>query len=108
MSKIVQLRSMSFQLAYLRKSKCSSLKREIKQENRFGNATSYRKKHNVDKTVIQIDEKLRNNVHEPTNFTQKLRRTNQILLEQAKDPFQLKAKIQKKRITRGNLQQEIF
>ena len=44
MSKLGQLRSMSIQLAYLRKSKCSSLKREMKQENRFGNATSYRKR----------------------------------------------------------------
>ena len=47
-------------------------------------------------TVIQIDTILENTAEEITNFTQKLRRTNQILLEQFKDPIllQLKAKIQ--------------
>ena len=46
--------------------------------------------------VIQIDAISENIVDEITNFTQKLRRMNQILLEQSKDPIlrQLKAKIQ--------------
>ena len=46
--------------------------------------------------VIQIDTKSENIVDGITNFTQKLRRTNQILHEQSKDPIlrQLKAKIQ--------------
>ena len=49
----------------------------------------------VAETVIQIDAISENVVAEITNFTQKLRRTNQILLEQSKDPIllQLKAKI---------------
>ena len=48
-------------------------------------------------TVIQIDAISENIVKEITNFTQKLRRTNQILLEQSKDPIllQLKANTQK-------------
>ena len=47
-------------------------------------------------SVIQIDAISETIVDEITNFTQKLRRTNQILLEQSKDPIlhQLKAKIQ--------------
>ena len=51
----------------------------------------------VSDTVIQIDAITENSVDEITNFTQKLRRTNQILLEQSKDQvlLQLKAKIQK-------------
>ena len=50
----------------------------------------------VAETVIHIDAISKNVVEEITNFTQKLRRTNQILLEQSKDPIllQLKAKIQ--------------
>ena len=49
----------------------------------------------VSETVIQIDA-ISENVEEITNFTQKIRRTNQILLEPSKDPIllQLKAKIQ--------------
>ena len=51
----------------------------------------------VAETVIQIDAKSENVVEEITYFTRKLRRTNQILLEQSKDPIllQLKANIQK-------------
>ena len=41
----------------------------------------------VDETVIQIDTISENVVDEITNFTQKLRRTNQILLEQSKIRF---------------------
>ena len=41
----------------------------------------------VPETVIQIDSISENTVEEITNFTQKLRTTNQILLEQSKDPF---------------------
>ena len=50
----------------------------------------------VAETVIQIDAISENVVEEISNFTQKLRRTNQILLEQSKDPIllQLKAKSQ--------------
>ena len=50
----------------------------------------------VPETVIQIDAISENIVEEITSFTQKLRRTNQILLEQSKDPIllQLNAKIQ--------------
>ena len=49
----------------------------------------------VPDTVIQKDAISENNVDEITNFTQKLRRTNQIVQEQSKDPvlLQLKAKI---------------
>ena len=52
----------------------------------------------VPETVIQIVSISENTVEEVTNFTQKLRRTNQILLEQSKDPFLLllKAKFRKK------------
>ena len=52
--------------------------------------------HEIDETVIQIDAISENNVDEITNFTQKLRRTNQTLIEQARDPIllQLKAKKQ--------------
>ena len=59
----------------------------------------------VPETVIQID----NTVEEITNFTQKLRRTNPILLEQSKDPIllQLKAKIQKEEYSEKILQQDI-
>ena len=51
----------------------------------------------VPETVIQIDAISENAVEEITNFTQKLRRTNQILLEQSRDPIllQLKSKLQK-------------
>ena len=52
----------------------------------------------VPETVIQIDAISENTVEEITNFTQKFRRTNQILLEQSRDPIllQLKAKLQKR------------
>ena len=42
----------------------------------------------VPETVIQIDSISENTVEEITNFTRKLRRTNQILLEQSKDPIE--------------------
>ena len=63
----------------------------------------------VPETVIQIDSVSENTVEEITNFTQKLRRTNQILLEQSKDPIllQLKAKIQKEEYSEDILQQDI-
>ena len=58
--------------------------------------------------VIQIDAITENIVDEITNFTQKLRRTNQILLEQSKDPTlqQLKAKIQNEDYSEEILQQD--
>ena len=63
----------------------------------------------VPETVIQIDTKSENTAEEITNFTQKLRRTSQILLEQSKDPIllQLKAKIQKKEYSEETFQQDI-
>ena len=63
----------------------------------------------VTETVIQIDAISENVVDEITNFTQKLRRTNQILLEQSKDPIllQLKAKIQNEEYSEEILQQDI-
>ena len=62
----------------------------------------------VDETVIQIDTISENVVDEITNFTQKLRRTNQILLEQSKDPIllHLKAKIQNEEYSEEILQQD--
>ena len=63
----------------------------------------------VDETVIQIDTISENVVDEITNFTQKLRRTNQILLEQSKDPIllHLKAKSQNEEYSEEILQQDI-
>ena len=63
----------------------------------------------VPETVIQIDAISENIVEKITNFTQKLRRTNQILLEQSKDPIllQLKAKIQNEEYSEEILQQDI-
>ena len=63
----------------------------------------------VPETVIHIDAISENTREEITNFTQKLRRTNQILLEQSKDPIllQLKAKIQKEEYSEEILQQDI-
>ena len=59
--------------------------------------------------VIQIDALSENIVDELTNFTQKLRRTNHILLEQSKDPLlrQLKAKILNEEYSEEILQQDI-
>ena len=59
--------------------------------------------------VIQIDAITENIVDEITNFTQKFCRTNQILLEQSKDPTlqQLKAKIQNEDYSEETLQQDI-
>ena len=64
----------------------------------------------VPETVIQIDAISENTVEEITNFTQKLRRTNQILLEQSRDPIllQLKAKLQKEEYSEEILQQDIW
>ena len=63
----------------------------------------------VAETVIQIDAISENVIEEITNITQKLRRTNQILLEQSKDPIllQLKAKIQNGEYSEEILQQDI-
>ena len=63
----------------------------------------------VPETVIHIDAISEKTIEEITNFTQKLRRTNQILLEQSKDPIllQLKAKIQKEEYSEDILQQDI-
>ena len=63
----------------------------------------------VAETAIQIDAISENVVEEITNFTQKLRRTNQILLEQSKDPIllQLKAKSQNEEYSEEILQQDI-
>ena len=63
----------------------------------------------VPETVIHIDAISENTIEEITNFTQKLRRTNQILLEQSKDPIllQLKAKLQKEEYSEEILQQDI-
>ena len=60
-------------------------------------------------TVIQIDAISGNNVDETKNFTQKWRRTNQIILEQSKDPIlpQLKAQIQKVEYFEAILLQDI-
>ena len=63
----------------------------------------------VPETVIHIDAKSENTIEEITNFTQKLRRTNQILLEQSRDPIllQLKTKLQKEEYSEEILQQDI-
>ena len=63
----------------------------------------------VPEPIIQIDAISDNSVDEITNFTQKLRRTNQILLEQSKDQTlrQLKAKIQKEEYSEEFLQQDM-
>ena len=63
----------------------------------------------IAETVIQIDAISETVVEEITKFTQKLRRTNQILLEQSKDPIllQLKAKIQNEEYSEEILQQDI-
>ena len=63
----------------------------------------------VPETVIQTDAISENTVEEITNFTQKLRRTNQILLEQSRDPIllQLKAKLQKEEYFEEIVQQDI-
>ena len=63
----------------------------------------------VAETIVQIDAKSKSVVEEITNFTQKLRRTNQILLEQSKDPIllQLKAKLQNEEYSEEIFQQDI-
>ena len=65
--------------------------------------------HKFDEAVIHIDAISENNVDEITNFTQKLRRTNQILMEQARDTIlrQLKAKIQNEEYSEEILQHDI-
>ena len=62
----------------------------------------------VSETVIHIDTISENNVDENTNFTQKWRRTNQLLLEQSKDQvsLQLQAKFQKEEYSEEILQQD--
>ena len=62
----------------------------------------------VPKIIIHIDAISENTMEKITNFTQKLRRTNQILLEQSKDPIllQFKAKIQKEEYSEEILQQD--
>ena len=62
----------------------------------------------VPATVIQIDAISQNTVEEITNFMQKVRRTNQILLEQSRDPIllQMKAKLQKEEYSEEILQQD--
>ena len=64
---------------------------------------------NVPESVIQINAISEKILEEITNFTQKLQRTNQILLEQSKDPIllHLKAKIQKEEYSEKILQQDI-
>ena len=59
--------------------------------------------------VIQLDAITEKIVDEITNFTQKLRRTNQTLLEKSKDPIlqQLKAKMQNEDYSEEILQQDI-
>ena len=68
-----------------------------------------KERHKVDETVIQIDAKSENNVDEITLFTEMLRRTNQILMEQARvhTLLQLKAKIQIEEYSEKILQQDI-
>ena len=63
----------------------------------------------VAETVIQIDAISENVVEETTNFTRKLRRTNEIFLEQSKDTILLqpKAKIQNEEYSEEILQQDI-
>ena len=80
-----------------------------KQKLKFGNAKNSRTNPIDQEAVIQIDTITENIVDENTNFTQKLRRTNQILLEQSKDPTlqQLKAKMQNEDISEEILQQDI-
>ena len=63
----------------------------------------------VEETVIQIDAISENVVEKITNFTQNFRRTNQLLLEQSKEPIllQLKAIIQNEGYSEEILQQDI-
>ena len=63
----------------------------------------------ADDAVLQNDAISENNVDEITNSTQKLRRPNKILMEQARDPIllQLNAKIQKVEYSEKILQQDI-
>ena len=101
MSKPSQLKSMPNQPACQRRNKCSSLKRLMEQRNRFGERKKMSEMgHMVDETMIQIDAISENNVDKITNFIQTLRRTNQILLEEAKYPalLQLKAKIAERKL----------
>ena len=64
---------------------------------------------NVTETAIQLDAISKNIVNEITNFTQKVRRTNEMLVEQSIDPIllQLKAKILKEEYSQEILQQDI-
>ena len=60
--------------------------------------------------IFQNDAISENTEDEITNFTRKLRRTNQIILEQSKDQIlrQLKAKILKEEYSEEIVQQDLF
>ena len=75
----------------------------------MGTEKTIQKRTHGPETVIHIDAISENTIEEITNFTQKLRRTNQILLEQSKDPIllQWKAKLQKEEYSEEILQQDI-
>ena len=77
------------------------------EEQIFEKKKQSKKELKVPETVIQFDAE--ESVDEITNCTQKLRRTNQILLEQSKSPIllQLKAKIQKETHSEKILQPDI-
>ena len=68
-----------------------------------------KERHKVDEAVIHIDDICKNKVDEVPNFTQKLRRTNQILMDQARDTIllQLETKIQNEEYSEEILQQDI-
>ena len=81
----------------------------MKRKNRFGTEKKQSQKGlKVPEPIIHIDAITKNSVEEITNFTQKLRRTNQVLLEQSKDQTlrQLKAKIQQEEYSEEILQQD--
>ena len=64
----------------------------------------------VSEPIIHIDAITENSVEEITNFTRKLRRTNQIILEQSKDQTlrQLKSKTQQEGYSEEIFQQDIW
>ena len=81
-----------------------------KQTRKFGNARneSVTLIRNIE-VVIQIDAISENIVDDITIFTQQLRKTNEILLEQSKDPTlqQLKTKTQNEDYSAKILQQDV-
>ena len=79
------------------------------EDNETGEKIWEREKLKVPETVVQIDAISKNSVDEISNFTLKLRRTYQILLEQSKDSslLQLKAKSRKEEYCEEILQQDI-